>query len=88
MPTADAVIGSQPAFEIVRDIGNIGLWLQAIGVLAVVWLVFSIINWVINSRRLKLLKKIIEEMKNIEKKIIKDLKRIEEKLDKLERKRK
>jgi len=69
MPVGDAVIGSEQAFEILEGIGNIGLWLQAIGVLAVVWIIFNIIDWIINSRRLKLLKQIIIDMKRIEKKI-------------------
>lgn len=69
MPTGDAVIGSDQAYKIIEGIGNLGLWLQTIGVLAVVWIIFNIVDWIINSRRLKLLNKIIKDMQRIENKI-------------------
>lgn len=87
MPTGEAVIGSQQAYKIIEGIGDVGLWLQAIGVLAVVWIIFNIIDWIINSHRLKLLKKIMLDMQRIEDKISADIKRIEKKIDSLNKKR-
>ena len=55
--------------NLLTSIGDIGLWLQAIGIIAILWVVLSIINWIINSRRLRLLSKITEDMKRIEGKI-------------------
>ena len=70
MVTGDvATVTPDLTADLLTRIGDVGLWLQAIGIIAVLWIVLSIINWIINSRRLKLLSKIMEDMKRIERKI-------------------
>ena len=61
--------------DILKELGRIGSWLQAIGVIVVVWLVFQLVSLIINTRKLK-------EMNNIKT----ELKRLEEKIDKLRKK--
>ena len=70
MVTGEAIsISAENATELISKIGNVGLWLQTIGVLAIIWLILSLINWIINARRISLLHKIMEDMKRIEGKI-------------------
>ena len=70
MVTGEAIsISAENATELISKIGNVGLWLQTIGVLAIIWLILSLINWIINARRISLLHKIMEDMKRIEVKI-------------------
>jgi len=58
--------------DIVLEVGKIGKWLQALGLLVIIWIVFQIVNFVINRKKQSELKKIRN-----------DLFRIEDKLDKL-----
>lgn len=84
MVTGDvATVAPDLTSDILATIGGLGLWLQAIGVIAVLWIILSIINWIINARRLKLLNNIMQDMQRIEDKIVTDMKRIEGKIDKL-----
>jgi purine-cytosine permease-like protein len=58
------------------QMGNIALWLQALGGIIVLWLIFQIVNFFINRKRMKEIYTIKEDMK-----------RMEGKLDRLLRKR-
>ena len=60
-------------------IGKIGLWLQAIGIIIIIWLILNIINWFINHRRLKMVYTLKEDVVRIEEKIDKILKAVEKK---------
>ena len=62
--------------SIAQDIGELGLWIQAIGLIVILWIVFQVINLIINIKRGVYLRR----MK-------KDIMRIEEKVDKLGRKK-
>ena len=62
--------------EIVLELGKIGKWIQAVGLIVVAWIIFQIINYYLNRKRMKML----EEFR-------KDIKRIEKKIDKLGKKR-
>ena len=64
---------SGAALDVVSKLGSIGLWLQAVGVVIIVWLLFQIIIWWINHRRLKEIYTIKDDMKRIEEKIDKIL---------------
>ena len=44
-------------------------WLQAIGAVLIIWIIFQTLNWWINRKRLKELYKIKDDMIRIEKKI-------------------
>jgi len=62
--------------SIIIAVGKIGLWIQALGIIVVLWLIFQTINFFINRKRMK-------EVYTIKT----DMKRMENKLDKLLKKR-
>lgn len=55
--------------EILLELGKIGLWIQAIGLVIVLWLVFELIVLVNNRIRRKQLYIIENRLKRIEKKL-------------------
>ncbi|MEK6945954.1 MAG: hypothetical protein AABW63_04150 [Nanoarchaeota archaeon] len=55
--------------ELVAEVGKLGSWLQAIGIIVIAWLIFQIISLIINLKKKKLLEKISQDMKRIEKKV-------------------
>jgi len=55
--------------DVVMALGKIGLWIQALGIFVVLWVVFQIFNSLINGKRLKEVYNIKEDMKRIEGKI-------------------
>jgi len=63
------------ATEILLEIGQIGKWLQAIGLIVIIWLIFYIINWVYHIKRIKKLKRIEEKLSTLENKLDKALKK-------------
>ncbi|MFH1802355.1 MAG: hypothetical protein ABH864_02780 [archaeon] len=63
------------AGEILLSLGSIGRWLQAIGAIIILWLIFQIINWVLNRKRIKRLDKLSDKLDEIEKKIDKAIKK-------------
>lgn len=64
---------SEIPITILEDIGMIGLWLKAVGIFIVLWLVFQLVNFFVNRKRMKEVYKIKEDMKRIERKIDKIL---------------
>ena len=62
--------------SILLELGKIGLWLQTLGVIILLWLIVQIITLIMNRKK----RKTIDSMKE-------DLIRIEKKLDKLCRKK-
>lgn len=48
--------------DLVLQIGQIGLWLKTVGVLFVIWVIFDIVNLIINRKRIKRLKRIEEKI--------------------------
>lgn len=63
--------------DVAVQFGQFGKWLQAIGLIVILWIGFQIFNLWINRRKKKELVKIRE-----------DIKRVENKVDKLLKKRK
>ncbi|MBU0907185.1 MAG: hypothetical protein KKD18_06685 [Nanoarchaeota archaeon] len=61
--------------DVVLQLGSIGLWLQTIGVVIIIWIALQITNWIINRKRLKRLDELSERIDRIEKKIDKVLKK-------------
>ena len=55
--------------SILSRIGQIGLWLQALGVVVVLWIIFEIIALTYHRKRMKEIYKIKEDMGRIEGKI-------------------
>jgi large-conductance mechanosensitive channel len=55
--------------ELVVEVGKLGTWLQAIGIIVIAWLIFQIISLIINLQKKKMLQKISEDVKRLEKKV-------------------
>ncbi len=55
--------------DLAVEVGKLGNWLQAIGIIVIAWLIFQIISLIINLKRKKLLEKISGDVKRLEKKI-------------------
>ena len=67
----EVIIGGE---TLVFIISKLGIWIQALGVAVILWIIFqSVILW-LNAKRMKELYKIKEDMKRIEGKINKLLK--------------
>ena len=61
--------------DLIIQLGNIGKWVQAVGLVIILWIIFQIIILINNRIRRKQLYKIEERLNNIEKKLDKALKR-------------
>ena len=57
------------AIDITKTIGTIGLWLKAIGVVVVIWIIVHIISWILSQRKLKTLYAMKSDIQRIEGKI-------------------
>lgn len=62
--------------NVLVEVGKIGNWLQAIGAVVVVWIIFQVVNFLINRKN-----------HNTIKDLKKDVERLEAKIDKLSRKK-
>ncbi len=60
--------------DILLELGKLGRWVQAVGLIVIIWIIIQIVNYYFNRKRMRA----IEEFQ-------KDINRIEEKIDKLER---
>ena len=58
---------------LVAQVGNIALWLQALGGVVVLWIIFQGFGFYYNLRRFKKIAHIQEDMKRMEKKLDKIL---------------
>jgi len=54
---------------LVLELGKIGLWVQTVGLIVVVWIVIQIINYVYNRRRMRAIEEFRKDIARIEKKI-------------------
>jgi len=60
---------------VITTVGQIGLWIQALGIVVVLWIVFQLVNFFINRRRMKEIYTIKEDMKRMEGKLDRLLKK-------------
>jgi purine-cytosine permease-like protein len=60
---------------VIVALGKIGLWIQALGIVVVLWIIFQLINFFINRRRMKEIYTIKDDMKRMENKLDKLLKK-------------
>ncbi len=67
MAAGDEIVGISAQF--ISELGKIGLWLQTIGVIVILWLFFEFVAFFINRKRMKEIYKIKEDMNRIEGKI-------------------
>lgn len=63
------------AKEIVNTLGDIGLWLQAIGLLVIITIIALVASLIIAHKRLKQIKKIKKQIDSIENKLNRALKK-------------
>ena len=61
--------------DVIIEVGQLGLWLQALGVLTIIFLIFELIAFYINRKRLMEIKGIKANMTRIEGKIDKILRK-------------
>ena len=54
---------------VISSLGKIGLWLQALGIIAVLWIIFQSIPFYYNRKRMQEVLSIRNDMKRIEDKI-------------------
>ena len=54
---------------LIKEIGQIALWLQAVGVLIIIWMIFMFVNFIINRKRMKEIYHIKSEMDKMDKKL-------------------
>ena len=79
MATGAAVAGSDlvnASADFLAQVGRLGSWLQALGMVVILWLFFEIVAFLINRKRMKEIYAIKEDVVRIEKKIDDILKRI------------
>ena len=55
--------------SLITEVGQLALWLQAIGVLVVLWIVFQIISLFIEKKKKKKLENIEQRINEIDKKL-------------------
>ncbi|MEX0932712.1 MAG: hypothetical protein WDZ77_01280 [Candidatus Pacearchaeota archaeon] len=67
MALDDILIGTSS--EAVVELGKIGNWLEALGIIVILWLVFSIATLYFNRKRRKMIEEIQIDLKRIEKKM-------------------
>ena len=73
LPDLVNILPPEMAKDALVTLGQIGLWLKAIGIAVIVWLIFHIVNAIFNTKRIREIKTIKEDMKRIEDKIDKIL---------------
>ena len=55
--------------DLVLQVGFLGKWLQAIGIVVVLWIIMQIANWMLERKQIKKLNDIEKIIQRVEKKI-------------------
>lgn len=55
--------------DLIIEVGRLGLWIQAVGLIVILWLIFQGITFYLNRKKRKLLEDIDERVTRIEKKV-------------------
>ncbi len=63
------MVVEEVASNLLIELGKIGLWVQAIGLVITLWIVFQLIALIVNRKKRKALYRIEERLTRIEKKI-------------------
>ena len=69
MAFREAINVANASVEAVTELGRIGNLLETLGLVVILWLIFQIIALILNSKRIKEIYIIKEDMKRIERKI-------------------
>ena len=54
---------------VISELGKIGLWLQTVGAIVIMWIIFQFITWRYNRKRMAEVEVIKRDMRRIEGKI-------------------
>lgn len=54
---------------VVLELGKVGNWIQAVGLVVILWIIFQAVTMFFNRKRRKLLERIDERLERLEKKI-------------------
>lgn len=73
-------ISSETFLQTVSEVGQIGIWLQTLGIIVILWIIFQIISLIMTWNKMKLLNSLMSDLKRIETKIDKKLNIIDKKL--------
>ncbi|PIN90500.1 hypothetical protein COU60_01625 [Candidatus Pacearchaeota archaeon CG10_big_fil_rev_8_21_14_0_10_34_76] len=65
---------SVPA-ELIFELGNLGKWIQAVGLVVIIWIIFQAVTLYFNRKRRKLMEKLDRDLERVEKKLDKILKK-------------
>lgn len=68
-------IVNEEIVNLLAKIGTLGSWLQAIGIVILLTIIFQIITFILNKKKLKELEKIRENLSRVENKLDKILKK-------------
>ncbi len=71
----DFNVSADAATQLVTEIGRVGNWLQALGILVIIWIGFQIAFLILNWRRVKTLLSIKEDVDRVERKVNKLIKK-------------
>ena len=63
------VVIEEEVVNILTQIGEIGLWLQTIGIIIVLWIIFQVVSFIINRKNRNTLKYLREDINRLERKI-------------------
>jgi hypothetical protein len=55
--------------DIVRTISVIGLWIKALGIIAIIWVIIHVVNGFLNRKKIRKLNSIMAHLDKIDKKI-------------------
>ena len=65
---------SVPA-ELIFELGNLGKWIQAVGLVVIIWIIFQAVTLYFNRKRRKLMEKLDRDLERVENKLDKILKK-------------
>ena len=70
MVVGEVVNGSSDVIgELIKQVGSIGLWLQALGVVVLIYIIFGIVQIVLNRKKKNLLIQMNNKLDSLEKKV-------------------
>ena len=66
---AEGVLNDTVVGNLIVEVGKVGNWIQALGLIVVIWIVVQVINLILNKKKRNTLRKISEDLVRIEKKV-------------------
>lgn len=63
------ILGEEEIANLLAEVGHIGLWLDTIGLIVILWIIFQLTSFIINKKNRNTLKDIRIDIKRLEKKV-------------------